>query len=166
MTEPILERGYWSRRIEIAKQKGVFHHSIFHCPTEKWQRIEEKHREILKRVLKPDDSILDAGCGYGRLLTLLPETWNGRYLGVDSSPEFISLAKDQHKDRDFLTASLLDLSSLPQESFGIAILISIRPMMIRNLGKETWNKMESEIRKVTNRILYLEYDENCGGFLE
>lgn len=168
MTEPILSTDYWAHRLKQAEKKGVLHESIFRCPQELWRRIEEKHREILKRVLKPEDMILDAGCGWGRLLSLLPEEWKGWYVGVDHSPDFIKRAREQRRNQNhnFLVASLFDLSMFEEKSFDIAILISIRPMMIRNIGKESWSKMESEIRRVAKQILYLEYDPNCEGFLE
>lgn len=166
MTEPILSKGYWSSRIETARKKGVIHESVFRCSLSQWEAVEEKHKQILKRILKPTDRILDAGCAYGRLLSLLPEEWQGEYVGIDHSPEFIALARQQHPTGLFLVADLQNLSLFFQESFDIAILISIRPMMIRNLGQEKWDKMEKEIRRVSKKLLFLEYDPNCEGFLE
>src|SRR5688572_5696278 len=98
MTQPILDPQYWKERLEQA-QRGHLHHAVFRCPLDRWQRIEARHSEILARLIGPTDSVLDAGCGYGRLLDLLPATWRGGYLGVDLSPDLIRLAECRLPER-------------------------------------------------------------------
>lgn len=163
MSELVLDPNYWKQRLEQA-QKGDLHHAVFRCPKDRWLRIEEKHRQILDRYIDPDDAILDAGCGWGRLLSLMPDDWKGGYLGIDISPDFIALAETLHPDRSFFVG---DLRQLPSGlKVDVAILISIRPMVKRELGNEVWNKMERELRRCAKVILYLEYDENDEGSLE
>lgn len=167
MSEAISDPRYWRRRL---REAGQLHHAIFKCPLERWQRIEAKHREILKEKIGPNDSILDVGCGWGRLLTLLPETWRGYYLGLDLSPEFIELAKRHHPWRLFAVADIRQSYTYDVRTefklYDWAILISIRPMMKRHLGDEEWSKVEANVRKVAKQLLYLEYDENDEGSIE
>lgn len=146
------------------RMKAPEHHAIFLCPEDRWLRIEAKHREILKRVVKPDTAILDAGCGWGRLLTLMPEHWRGRYLGVDVSPDFVLLANQRYPDRDFLCADIL--KGIGREGFDLAVMVSIRPMVKRHMGEAAWERMEREVRKCAKRLLYLEYSDEEEGFLE
>jgi len=161
MTEPILEESYWRTRLQQAKQR---HHAVFRCPLGQWHNIEEKHREILGNKIWPYDSVLDAGCGWGRLLNLMPTSWSGDYVGVDYSPDFIHLAREEHLHHHFVVGDLRKLDLLGFESgFDWGILISIRPMVIRNLGQETWDQMEEQLRRVCVDLLFLEYDENDGG---
>lgn len=161
MTEPINDPLYWKQRLVTATER---HHSIFRCDLARWLRIENKHREILARTVHPRSSVLDAGCGYGRLLNLMPADWQGYYQGIDLSPDFIELARKEHPQRDFRVA---DLRAIPflSGTFDYTVLISIRPMVKRNLGDEEWEKMECELKRVARTLLFLEYDEDDNGEL-
>lgn len=158
MTEPILSPDYWRQRLEQAKE---LHQAVFRCPLDRWQRIEARHRKLLSDLILPHDSILDAGCGWGRLLTLLPKDWDGRYLGVDLSPDFVALAQQTHPRKEFVVGDLRRLDF--PDTFDWAVCISIRPMMKRNLGEDVWNLMEQELIRVSRRVLFLEYDEEDKG---
>jgi len=163
VTEPISSPEYWRQRLELARA-GHLHHAIFKTPLANWQAIEAKHRTILARTIQPTDSVLDAGCGWGRLLTLMPETWKGRYLGVDLSPDFIKLARQAHFHRSFVVGDLRSLNFIPDgEVYDFAILISIRPMVRRNMGDDAWQQMEAELRRVAKKLLFLEYDSADDG---
>lgn len=177
MTEPIQDPNYWKARLDAAQRAGNLWHSVFCCGKDRWSKIEAKHREILARVVHPGWSVLDAGCGYGRLLDLMPDTWHGYYLGVDSSPAFIDLAREMHNTYEevgthmnvchFLVADLRMLPSIyPDKEFDLAVMISVRPMVVRNMGQGEWDKIEAEVRRVSKRLLYLEYDPSSEGSVE
>jgi hypothetical protein len=168
VTEPINDPAYW--RVRLAKADPL-HHAVFKCPTERWRAIEAKHREILARLIAPGDSVLDAGCAWGRLLNLLPSEWYGYYLGVDLSPDFVAKAREDHPHRDFRVLDLRDLVGVEPAGdsggkFEWAVMVSIRPMVRRNLGDEAWEAMERELRRVAKRLLYLEYDPDSEGSVE
>lgn len=162
MAEPILSEGYWAERLRSARE---LHHSVFRCPADRWARIEARHRQILCDELAISDNILDCGCGYGRLLTLLPDWWRGLYLGVDLSPDFIALARKHHPARWFRVADLRSLDPCIGNGlvFDWAVCISLRPMVRRNLGAEVWDVMEGQVSRHARRFLYLEYDEDDPG---
>jgi trans-aconitate 2-methyltransferase len=73
---------------------------------------EEWGRAVLERLeLEGDETVLDAGCGSGRLtrhlIERLPE---GRVIGVDASPAMIEKAREALGDRaDLRLGNLLDL---------------------------------------------------------
>jgi trans-aconitate 2-methyltransferase len=73
---------------------------------------EDWSRGVLERLeLKGDETVLDAGCGSGRvtkiLLERLPE---GRVIGVDASQSMIEAARKALPDRtEFIVSDLLDL---------------------------------------------------------
>jgi trans-aconitate 2-methyltransferase len=73
---------------------------------------EEWGLEVLERLeLSGDETVLDAGCGSGRmtrhLVDRLPE---GQVIGVDSSPSMIEKARENLGERaDLRVGSLLDL---------------------------------------------------------
>jgi SAM-dependent methyltransferase len=170
--EPISDPGYWAARLRAALTSGNLHHAVFRCPADRWARIQAKHREILTATLHLDDRVLDAGCGYGDLLDLMPDWWRGAYLGIDLSPELVQLAKERHPDRAFLRGDLRGLSSSAASihfylgKFDLAVCRSMRPMVRRNLGDAAWAEMEAGLRRVARKLLYLEYDENDLGSVE
>lgn len=49
---------------------------------------------IEKMALKGDESILDIGCGDGKITNMLSQRTNGEVVGVDFSPEMIAYAKE------------------------------------------------------------------------
>jgi len=167
MSEAICDPRYWARRLREAPHDQP-HHAIFKCPRDRWERIEAKHREILAATIHPAASVLDAGCGWGRLLTLMPNNWFGDYLGLDLSPSFIEQARRFHRHRHFYVADLRKY--LPNPSDGPrwtwGVLISIRPMIRRHLGGEAWEEIERNLRGHCSKLLYLEYDEDDPGSIE
>ena len=160
MSEDILNPSYWRRRLETADH---LHHAVFRCPRDEWERIAEVHRGILADRIGPTDSVLDAGCAWGRMLDLLPRDWRGLYLGVDLAPAFIETARRTYPRRAFIVSDLRNLRETPDRAFDWAVMISIRPMVRRNLGGDEWAKMESELRRVARRLLFLEYDVDDPG---
>ena len=73
---------------------------------------EEWGLKVLGRLdLSGDETVLDAGCGSGRMTRHLVERVpEGRVIGVDSSPSMIELARENLGDRaDLREMSLLDL---------------------------------------------------------
>ena len=163
MPEPVDDPEYWRRRLEDGRHREL-HLSIFRCPLVQWRRIEERHRRILAGLIGPRDSVLDCGCGYGRLLTLMPPGWEGGYVGVDLSPDMVLLARETH-NRLFMVSDLRDLSAVHVRS-DWAVMVSVRPMIVRNMGAEVWAEMEARIRTKADRLLFLEYDELDDGSVE
>jgi SAM-dependent methyltransferase len=163
--EPILEPSYWAKRLREAPPEQL-HTAVFKCPLDRWRRIEAKHREILARLIGPADSVLDAGCGWGRLLELMPAGWEGIYCGVDLSPDFVRLAERRWPRHHFYVGDLRSLPPAIDLKFSWAVLVSVRPMVRRNCGDEVWAQMERELRRVAKRLLFLEYDEASEGSVE
>lgn len=158
MTEPILDPNYWKQRLETAPE-GNEHHAICICDVDLWNRTAEKTRQVLAEKIQPTDSIIDIGCGMGRLLNLLPKSWQGKYLGIDLSKDFIQEAARLHPGRVFRVCEATDIYAVPDKQFDWAILISIRYMIIKNLGEGYWLKCLTEINRVAKNVMYLEYDE-------
>ena len=69
-------------------------------------------RAVLDRLdLRGDETVLDAGCGSGRVTRLLLERLpEGRVIGVDASRSMIEKAQEALPDRtEFIVSDLLDL---------------------------------------------------------
>jgi trans-aconitate 2-methyltransferase len=73
---------------------------------------EEWARGVIDRLeLAGDETLLDAGCGTGRVTRLLVERLpRGRVIGVDASPSMIEKARENLGDRvELVVADLLEL---------------------------------------------------------
>lgn len=173
MSQNILDPMYWKCRLDEVEASGKpLHHAIFVCTLERWNRIAAVHRRILYQLVNSGDRILDAGCGWGRLLQLLPEEWidsghvSDRYYGIDLSPDFIDFARRLHGlewyDR-FICSDLLDFNLDKLGNFDWVIVVSMRPMITRNLGEKIWLELQAKLLTVAPRLLLLEYDEIDSG---
>ncbi len=149
----VFDPDYWKGCLE--RDGAVeLHRAIYNCSLEQWQRVEELHRKTIAEHVKPTDSVLDAGCGWGRLIDLMPEGWEGAYLGVDLSPDFIELAHLKHR-RPFLVADLRTLEVRGHYDWTIAI--GLKSVVLRNAPGH-WPAIEAVLRKVSTRQLYLRND--------
>lgn len=150
--QPVDKIDFWKKRIDVAVDQGKEHYSVYLARTELWDKINAAHRAIILRECT-GYSVLDAGCGYGRI-----SEWVENYTGVDFSPDFIGMAKQRYPGKRFIQA---DLKELPfaDGQFNIAVCVSIRGMIIGNLGLTTWDEMERELLRVATKLIYLEYEE-------
>ena len=72
---------------------------------------------------KSGSSVLDVGCGNGRLLEAF-QTKQINYLGLDASKQLIALAKKNYPGRDFIVKDILDLKSLDKK-FDLVISVAV-----------------------------------------
>jgi len=89
---------------------------------EDYDRTRRKHSDPLFTELKKHaqrvqkgDKVLDAGCGNGRLLELLPE--QVEYLGVDSSEKLIKICRERFSSYRFRVMDILNLKELEEKEF-------------------------------------------------
>ncbi len=84
-------------------------------------------REFGKDVLRPDVTVLDAGCGNGRNLLWLNEIYRVKGFGYDISDEAISQAQARADNQQwgnkltFVVRSIADIIPLEDESVDIAL---------------------------------------------
>ncbi len=76
--------------------------------------MEMLGREVLARLeLGGDETVLDAGCGSGRITAALLERLpRGRVIGVDGAPSMITAARERLGERPNLELRVADLSEL------------------------------------------------------
>lgn len=151
--KPVNETDFWKGRIEEADKLGIPHHSVYQTAEEDWRHIEEAHRQIIAKHVKPGENVLDAGCGYGRLAELFEPV---QYMGVDFSPEFIARAKQLYPEFRF-TQSLLETLPFPDQMFDWAICVSIKGMIVGNISADFWDTILAELKRVSKNVLILEY---------
>lgn len=157
--KPVDSPHYW--RVRLAESKDL-RRALWDGTDAAWERMEAKHRAILAREIKDDDYVLDCGCGWGRLLGLMPESWVGPYLGIDVSPEMIGCVALHHSlRRPNQSAWVGDCRRMAFEdkTFDVAVCCMFRHMVRTHLGEDQWALMEREITRVAKRVIILEPDE-------
>lgn len=149
--KPIDQEEFWEERLHTAERSRI-HYAVYLARTELWNEIERTHEEIIKGWIPSTAKVLDAGCGYGRLSVLFPN-----YAGVDFTNAFIHKARELYPQKNFFRA---DLKNLPfgDQQFDWAVCVSIKAMVINNLGEDAWIPMLYEIKRVAKDVLILEYE--------
>ncbi|MGA7867217.1 MAG: methyltransferase domain-containing protein [Stellaceae bacterium] len=72
---------------------------------------------------RPEDRILDVGCGTARILQYLPVA---RYVGIDNNSRYISAARQRYRNRgEFVVGNVGALSVNPSERFDIVLASGI-----------------------------------------
>lgn len=153
MNKGVDKKSFWRQRLNLAKKNGYLHYSVYLANPDLWKLICDTHEEIMKKEIKPEDRVLDIGCAFGRISPLFEN-----YLGVDFSPDFIEEAKRLYPNKKF---EIQDINNLPYEdkSFDVGIAISMKHMILGNLGREAWDVIEKELKRVCKKVLILEYGE-------
>lgn len=121
-----------------------------------WETIDAAHKTVFKK-LGVSGVVLDVGCGPGRST---PRWFSpDNYVGIDFLPEFIEAARRRFPLHRF---GVQDITrSLPFRSgeFDWALLISVKVVIAPVVGKETWDRVEKELKRVARNVLILEYAE-------
>lgn len=114
----------------------------------------DQMRQLHKAGIRPTDSVLDVGCGYGRLLTLMPADWAGDYVGIDVSPDLIALARILYPARRF---HVIDRGRMPfvDERFDVAVAVWLRTMLVDNGKLDVWQRVELEMCRVARRVIII-----------
>ncbi len=152
----VLDPAFWRERLLTALRHQDPRQSVFKTvDPETWNKIDEAHRAILTREVDPAASILDLGCGYGRLLELMPVFWRGDYLGVDLSPDFVAYGRQARPQRKFISGDFrtVDVPGL----WDLGIFCSVRGMLEREVPG-TWDGLLARARGKCRKILLMEYD--------
>ncbi len=71
---------------------------------------------IERLALNGDESILDLGCGDGRITSEIAAQHAGRVVGIDSSPEMVQLASDMYAAQSDLEFRVMDATTLQFEA--------------------------------------------------
>lgn len=145
---------FWKKRLDDAKKAGHIQYSVFLANDAHWEKLYRAHVKVLEKLIdQSKDKVLDAGCGYGRLAPLF-----ANYTGIDFAPCFVEEAERLYPAKRFMEA---DLRKLPfkDKEFDWGLLVSVKHMIIGNMGIDAWMPMENEMRRVCKKVIVLEYGE-------
>lgn len=86
------------------------------------RQIPWKDFECFKAYYRSNFTVLDLGCGNGRLLTFLEKEGYKSYLGLDQSAELLKQAKKEHPKAKFFEADMSE--ALPVEKVNAIFAIA------------------------------------------
>lgn len=154
MREPVLDPRWWKGRIESCG--GDLQRAQYDGNADAFSVCHRRHMDALRNSVNPEDFVLDAGCGYGRFLTLVHESWTGRYVGIDSCPEFVQIAKVLYPTRTFLICDLRDMPPHWGDQFDVAVCIWLKTMLMDNGLDSEWDRIYAELRRVAKRVVAID----------
>ncbi len=105
----------------------------FDAMANSWDTMERKKDEeilpLLKKVgIQKGDYVLDLGCGTGRITGLLHSLNEGPVLGLDISPNMISLAKKKYEGKEYATFDVGDfLTKTFEKPFDVIVIYNAFP---------------------------------------
>lgn len=113
------------------------------------QNLQQMIEEELLRHLRPQDRVLDIGCGDGASSRRLAEQC-AEVVGVDYVPGFIDLAKKNgaRPNLSFSTANVLDLSDIQRRFGPFDAVTSIRCLI--NLS--TWEEQQRALEQIASLV--------------
>jgi SAM-dependent methyltransferase len=101
---------------------------------------------------RPDDQMLDVGCGTGAVVAFLPR--DVTYLGIDLSPDYVASAQRQHGERArFQVGDVNSLAFEPDETFDLVTAVGLLHHLddgeVRRLAKAVHGLLKSNGRFIT-----------------
>jgi len=106
-----------------------------------WPEIKEYAEKI-----KDGNSVLDLGCGNGRLIEALRDK-KITYLGLDNSSALIKLAKINYPDKEFLVGDILSLENVSDNNFDfIFCLATLQHIPSRELRIKALEQMAVKLK--------------------
>lgn len=158
LREPIDKKEYWKHRIYKAFATGKeFHTAVYDINYSVWQHIRGQTEGILGRILKPGDSLLDAGCGYGAIYEIIPDGVD--YTGIDISPDLLELGKIRYPEAVLQVGDLNYMPEFHDRQFSFAVCRSMQGMVLEHLDLDTWKIMRKELLRVARHLIIMEYKD-------
>lgn len=150
---------YWRGRVAEAVARGELHRAIYEGSSDSFSEHEASHKTLVGRSgIRPDDSVLDVGCGYGRLLNYLGVSRPGEYVGIDISPDLVAVARRIHTDRTFecVRDTVQCLKDLPDRSFDVVAALWLKAALLRNGQGELWGLILRQMERVAERVVVID----------
>ncbi len=113
-----MKENYYAQKLSAGRLKRVY--DIATPRIEQYLNAEIEH--ILQKI-KPMDSVIELGCGYGRILEKLADKAH-KVVGIDISEDNIEFARKYLKKRDNIEVYKMDAVNLdfPDSTFDLVVI--------------------------------------------
>ncbi|MGL6095390.1 MAG: class I SAM-dependent methyltransferase [Fimbriiglobus sp.] len=159
--QSVLDPEYWRGKVTDAAARGESHRAVYTGTADAMADIDRRHREFVSRI-GDFDSVLDVGCGYGRLLDLLGPRFKGRYFGIDLSPDLVAMARVRWPDRarNFMAADVRSpevrkhLGEITlTKCFQFGVVLWVKDMVVREVGRPAWDEIQTAVEPFCVELL-------------
>jgi SAM-dependent methyltransferase len=128
---------------ELFRRYGANHQAV------QWSSRETQERRfaVLCDVIGATDSVIDLGCGLGDLLGYLRQSrgFQGRYLGLDFVPEFVSHAARAHADDESARFAELDIT---RDALPADYDVVVTSGMFNNRVDDNWSFLLATVERM------------------
>lgn len=154
--KPVTTEKFWKQRLLNAHVTGRgLHTAVYDTDPENWDNIQNQTRNLIHKYASNKSVILDAGCAYGPLYSLIPN--GAAYVGIDISPDFIEIAGLRNPGADFRVGDLSNLKEFPDRFFDLTICRAVENMLKENNQGQLWERIRRELIRVSNTVLLMDY---------
>jgi SAM-dependent methyltransferase len=101
--------------------------------------------KYFKEYINENDTVLDIGCGNGRLYEFLKDISNIKYIGIDNNTELIRLAQKNYPSANFLVGNLLDLPVKAKADVALSVA-SLHHIPSSSLRKKSIQEIHEKLK--------------------
>jgi ubiquinone/menaquinone biosynthesis C-methylase UbiE len=161
-----MSKGYDSllTRTETSKAYSAFCERVFGKDLSQFNVLDMTQLDALIRKLnlKPDETVLDLGCGTGKIAEYISDLTSAQVVGVDFAASVIAGAQHRTVDKqDRLIYVVGDMDELAFEPERFDAIISIDTMYFVDSIDATIRELKRLLKPTTGR-LGIFFDQTCG----
>lgn len=101
--------------------------------------------EYFKKYIRKNDTILDIGCGNGRLYDFFNNFTKINYIGIDNNHALIKLAQKNYPSANFLVGNFIDIPPIRKSNIALAIA-SLHHIPSRHLRKKSIREINKNLK--------------------
>ena len=156
------DKEFWVGRVNDAKARQDPFYSIYKSGPVVWGEIIKNRLSIIAEKIPTGSRVLDAGCAFGWLATVLPYMQAIKYTGIDHTPALIDYGKELFPRVNLIEAPLQELP-FDNDSFDWVVCSCVKHGIVENeenglIEKGRWKQIESEFMRVSeNAIVWPSY---------
>jgi len=149
------ENDYYSEKLSALHLK-----QCYEIANPRIQQYLEAEIQYVLRYIKPNDTVLELGCGYGRVLSRLAQKAKKVY-GIDTSEESLRLARDIFSDIPNIELNKMNAKSLSFEDQMFDLVIAIQNSISAfKVDPQEVIKESLRVTKHGGKIILSSYSQN------
>ena len=148
------DKEFWVERVRQAKLRNDPFYSVFRSGPVVWSGIINNRISVIREHIDVKESIMDAGCGFGWLASMIP---NKKYVGVDQTPALLEYGKELYPNIVLVKSTLQNLP-FPDDTFDWVVCSCVKEKIVEAeqhglIEEGRWSKIEDEFLRVSKAAI-------------